>query len=110
MKVTKVTALKFALNNFGATVYDSRLVFLTGGESLERIRSGVHTLDLQSGTWKRNAFANFRNARACHVSITMGQNLYIFGGYGPNDQVRRTIEKLDIPSCKWDFYVTGTLT
>ena len=84
MRVTTIPALKIALNYFGVCVYDERMIFLTGGESRQKVRAGVHTLDLHSGIWLRRAYDHFRNARACHVTITMGHKLYIFGGYGPN--------------------------
>ena len=82
---------------FSVTVHSRRRIYITGGNSFERVTiNRVFFFDILSNGW--NEAPKLNKGRYRHSSIVLADKIYVVGGIEVFRMLSRSIEMLDL--CK----------
>ena len=80
---------------FSVANYRDKAIYLSGGWDKDWNTSAqVFALDLLKSEWRNEA--NLQQSRCNHSSCTLGEKIFVFGGFSGTDRILNSIEELDL--------------
>nr|CAH7725527.1 unnamed protein product [Callosobruchus chinensis]CAH7747782.1 unnamed protein product [Callosobruchus chinensis] len=101
-------SLPVDLSQHAAAAIDGRFskrgrLFISGGISPEGVQNQVYSYDLATSKWSRRA--PMLTPRADHVMVTIGDKLYVCGGWTEDEEFRRNlVETIDVYDVEQDCW------
>lgn len=80
--------------NYAVTSFQERLIYITGGHNISGPTNTTLVFDVKSRTIK--GAACMQSARYLHKNCSLGENIFIIGGYNDQHIIADTIERLSI--------------
>ncbi|KAF8104265.1 hypothetical protein N665_0176s0072 [Sinapis alba] len=87
--------------------WKNKIVVIGGEDGHDYYLSDVHILDTDTFVWKElNTSGQLLTPRAGHVTVSLGKNLYVFGGFTDAQNLYDDLYVLDIETCVWSKVLT----
>ncbi|XP_033132668.1 rab9 effector protein with kelch motifs isoform X2 [Brassica rapa] len=87
--------------------WKNKIVVIGGEDGHDYYLSDVHILDTDTFVWKEvNTSGQLLTPRAGHVTISLGKNLYVFGGFTDAQNLYDDLYVLDLDTCVWSKVLT----
>lgn len=89
--------------------WNSKIIVIGGQDSSSFYHSDVHILDTDTLAWcKLNTTGQILPPRAGHTTVSLGKNLFIFGGFTDNKSLFDDVYMLDVAAGTWsEVMLTG---
>ncbi|KAK4735495.1 hypothetical protein R3W88_009756 [Solanum pinnatisectum] len=89
--------------------WNNKIIIIGGEDTSSFYQSDVHILDTDTLTWcKLNTTGQILPPRAGHTAISLGRNLFVFGGFADNQSLFDDVYVLDVASGTWsEVMLTG---
>ncbi|XP_024008446.1 rab9 effector protein with kelch motifs isoform X2 [Eutrema salsugineum] len=85
----------------------NKIVVIGGEDGHDYYLSDVHILDTDTFIWKElNTSGQLLTPRAGHVTVSLGRNLYVFGGFTDAQNLYDDLYVLDVDTCVWSKVLT----
>lgn len=82
--------------------WNSKIIIIGGQDTSNFYQSDVHILDTDTLAWcKLNATGQILPPRAGHTTISLGKNLFVFGGFTDNQSLFDDVYMLDVAAGTW---------
>ncbi|VVA91789.1 unnamed protein product [Arabis nemorensis] len=87
--------------------WKNKIVVIGGEDGHDYYLSDVHILDTETLIWKElNTSGQLLAPRAGHVTVSLGRNLFVFGGFTDAQNLYDDLYVLDIDTCVWSKVLT----
>ncbi|WZZ80524.1 hypothetical protein YC2023_101096 [Brassica napus] len=87
--------------------WKNKIVVIGGEDGHDYYLSDVHILDTDTFVWKElNTSGQLLTPRAGHVTVSLGKNLYVFGGFTDAQNLYDDLYVLDLDTCVWSKVLT----
>ncbi|CAH2036969.1 unnamed protein product [Thlaspi arvense] len=87
--------------------WKNKIVVIGGEDGHDYYLSDVHILDTDTFMWKElNTSGQLLTPRAGHVTVSLGRNLYVFGGFTDAQNLYDDLYVLDVDTCVWSKVLT----
>ncbi|KAG2320424.1 hypothetical protein Bca52824_013637 [Brassica carinata] len=87
--------------------WKNKIVVIGGEDKQDYYLSDVHILDTDTFTWKElDTSGKLLTPRAGHVTVSLGRNLYVFGGFTDAQNLYDDLYVLDLDTCVWSKVLT----
>ncbi|XP_055825667.1 tip elongation aberrant protein 1-like [Solanum dulcamara] len=89
--------------------WNSKIIIIGGQDTSSFYQSDVHILDTDTLAWcKLNTTGQILPPRAGHTTISLGKNLFVFGGFTDNQSLFDDVYVLDVAAGTWsEVMLTG---
>ncbi|KAF3612084.1 hypothetical protein DY000_02045742 [Brassica cretica] len=82
--------------------WKNKIVVIGGEDGHDYYLSDVHILDTDTFVWKElSTSGQLLTPRAGHVTVSLGRNLYVFGGFTDAQNLYDDLYVLDVETCVW---------
>ncbi|CAN8292586.1 unnamed protein product [Cochlearia groenlandica] len=87
--------------------WKNKIVVIGGEDGHDYYLSDVHILDTDTFIWKElNTSGQLLTPRAGHVTVSLGTNLFVFGGFTDAQNLYDDLYVLDVDTCVWSKVLT----
>ncbi|WZY98174.1 hypothetical protein YC2023_070503 [Brassica napus] len=87
--------------------WKNKIVVIGGEDGHDYYLSDVHILDTDTFMWKElNTSGQLLTPRAGHVTVSLGRNLYVFGGFTDAQNLYDDLYVLDVETGVWSKVLT----
>ncbi|KAL0697889.1 hypothetical protein Bca4012_054011 [Brassica carinata] len=87
--------------------WKNKIVVIGGEDGHDYYLSDVHILDTDTFIWKElDTSGQLLTPRAGHVTVSLGRNLYVFGGFTDAQNLYNDLYVLDLDTCVWSKVLT----
>lgn len=96
-----------ARDSHSCSSWKNKIVVVGGEDGHDYYLSDVHILDTDTFVWKElNTSGQLLTPRAGHVTVSLGRNLYVFGGFTDAQNLYDDLYVLDVETCVWSKVLT----
>ncbi|XP_018449158.1 tip elongation aberrant protein 1-like [Raphanus sativus] len=87
--------------------WKNKILVIGGEDGHDYYLSDVHILDTDTFIWKElDTSGQLLTPRAGHVTVSLGRNLYVFGGFTDAQNLYDDLYVLDLDTCVWSKVLT----
>ncbi|EFH66548.1 predicted protein [Arabidopsis lyrata subsp. lyrata] len=96
-----------ARDSHSCSSWKNKLVVIGGEDGHDYYLSDVHILDTDTLIWKElNTSGQLLTPRAGHVTVSLGRNIFVFGGFTDAQNLYDDLYVLDVDTCVWSKVLT----
>jgi hypothetical protein len=96
-----------ARDSHSCSSWKNKLVVIGGEDGHDYYLSDVHILDTDTLIWKElNTSGQLLTPRAGHVTVSLGRNFFVFGGFTDAQNLYDDLYVLDVDTCIWSKVLT----
>ncbi|XP_010477041.1 PREDICTED: kelch domain-containing protein 3-like [Camelina sativa] len=96
-----------ARDSHSCSSWKNKIVVIGGEDGHDYYLSDVHILDTDTLIWKElNTSGQLLTPRAGHVSVSLGRNFFVFGGFTDAQNLYDDLYVLDVDTCVWSKVLT----
>ncbi|EOA40064.1 hypothetical protein CARUB_v10008756mg [Capsella rubella] len=96
-----------ARDSHSCSSWKNNIVVIGGEDGHDYYLSDVHILDTDTLIWKElSTSGKLLTPRAGHVTVSLGRNIFVFGGFTDAQNLYDDLYVLDVDTCVWSKVLT----